>query len=437
MLKTKPADAAVGDCPEFSVVGREAFRRHAGHVWRWVGGVMFLAFAVSLASFSSYLRVAGEIPTWSPSGTELPTPNGYDDFLAAGAQISNPVQSRVLRGTRTPAEWRALLAAHRSALARLRRGLPRDCRVPFDPTVRGLFELNQFRTLTRLLIAEGDLAAADGRLSDAMNSYLDVIRFGTAMPRGGGIVYSYRGLSFQEEGLRGLDRIRSQLTEGNRDRLASELELLDRRCMRAPEAIERQAEWGTAVLIGILRQPDPLQEARRLMSDTPTSVPPLTDWRESWELRLTSRTRIVENYRGYMAQVSQDLEQPFYRRPKPRPLPTDPINRLFMRGHKDYTLLAAWEPRDFNWRMLTTQLALERYRSRRGSLPASLKELTPEYLAEVPQDPYAPHPLVYQRQGSRYRLYSRGPDGDDDSGRDLSGFPERDNDGDLVSLRGR
>ena len=411
-------------------------QRRPGHVWIWVGALTFGTLAAGLLSVSLAVRRAAEVPTWSPPGTELPSPNGYDDFLAAGAKFSNALQTRLLRGQVSPQEYRTLLAAHQGELNRLRVGLKRECRVPFDPSFRGLFELNQFRALTRLLIAEGDLAAGEGRYAAAADSYLDVVRFGTLMPQGGLLVYSYRGLSFQQEGLKALDRIVGRLDHANRERVAADLQALEKQCFRAPAAVERQTEFGNAVLIGILRHPDPVQEATRLSGDSSTTPPP-TAWRESWEFLLTSRARILENYRGYMAQAARDVEQPFYRRPQPRPLPTDPINRICMKGSEDLLQIAAWEPRDFNWRMVTTHLALERYRSQRGTLPASLKELTPSYLPKVPQDPYAPHPLVYQRQGSSYRLYSRGPDGDDDGGRDLPGFPNRDKDGDLVTLRGK
>jgi hypothetical protein len=397
-----------------------------------VGAIALGLVVVPVVSLSTYVRAAREIPAWRPSGTELPSPNGYDDFLAAGARVSSKVQSQVSRGA-SLAQYRALLSAHREALQRLRQGLTRESRVPFDPSYRGLVELNQFRALNRMLIAEGDLAAERGRYDAAVDSYLDALRFGTEMPRGGFLVYSYRGLAFQQNALAALDRVLVRLDEPARSRLMSRLAALDRRCVRAPEAVDRQTEVGTAMLREILQYPDPLQEVTLRMGGASTT-PPATRWRESWELRLTARSGILQSYRDYMAQVSHALEQPYYQRPMP-PAPRDPISRKWLEGSEQYTQSTAWESRDFNWRVVTTRLAIEQYRSRRGTLPASLKDLVPGYLPKQPQDPFAPHPLVYQCQGSGYRLYSRGPDGDDDGGRNFPGFPEAGKDGDLVALR--
>jgi len=202
-------------------------------LWLVVGVVTFAVPGFPLVAITAYVRTAARIPDWTPSGTEVPSPNGYSDFLAAGAQVSNDVQLQVLLGTPGPAQHGVLVSDHRTALRRLRLGLSRECRVPFDPSPRGLFELNQFRALTGLLIADGDLSASEGRYDTAVESYLDAIRFGMEMPRGGGIVYHNRGLSFQEKGLHALDRILDRLAGPARTRLRASLAALDRRCVRA------------------------------------------------------------------------------------------------------------------------------------------------------------------------------------------------------------
>ena len=67
-------------------------------------------------------------------------------------------------------------------------------------------------------------------------------------------------------------------------------------------------------------------------------------------------------------------------------------------------------------RMLLCALALRCYRLDHGELPPALADLVPEYLAEVPVDPFSGRPLVYRRQDGEYLLYSVGPDGQDDGG---------------------
>lgn len=61
-------------------------------------------------------------------------------------------------------------------------------------------------------------------------------------------------------------------------------------------------------------------------------------------------------------------------------------------------------------------IACERYRRRHGKLPRSLEELVPEFLPQVPGDPFDGKPLRYVVTQDGYLVYSVGPDGTDDGG---------------------
>ena len=67
-------------------------------------------------------------------------------------------------------------------------------------------------------------------------------------------------------------------------------------------------------------------------------------------------------------------------------------------------------------RMLILKLSLRAFELDTGRLPASLAELVPKYLPSVPADPYASERIKYRPNGSSYKLYCNGPDGDDDGG---------------------
>ncbi len=80
-----------------------------------------------------------------------------------------------------------------------------------------------------------------------------------------------------------------------------------------------------------------------------------------------------------------------------------------------------------------TALAAERYRLAHGDWPAALEELVPDYLDEVPADPYNHgKPLSVKRHGDRLVIYSFGQDQDDDGGTlggdEGFGFPVGDGD---------
>ena len=64
--------------------------------------------------------------------------------------------------------------------------------------------------------------------------------------------------------------------------------------------------------------------------------------------------------------------------------------------------------------------ALAGHHDDRGRYPHSLKELSPAYIAEIPKDPFTDRDLVYRSDGTAYLLYSVGPNGKDDGGRNVS-----------------
>jgi hypothetical protein len=62
--------------------------------------------------------------------------------------------------------------------------------------------------------------------------------------------------------------------------------------------------------------------------------------------------------------------------------------------------------------------ALAQYRADRGSYPAKLADLTPKYVAKLPQDIFNNDAdLKYRVENGGYLLYSVGPNGKDDGGR--------------------
>jgi type II secretory pathway pseudopilin PulG len=70
--------------------------------------------------------------------------------------------------------------------------------------------------------------------------------------------------------------------------------------------------------------------------------------------------------------------------------------------------------------LLVVALALRAYKLEHGSYPALLSQLVPDYLEQVPTDPFSlKKPLRYKLKEDAYVLYSIGPDGVDDSGSPL------------------
>jgi len=70
-----------------------------------------------------------------------------------------------------------------------------------------------------------------------------------------------------------------------------------------------------------------------------------------------------------------------------------------------------------------TALALERYRLARGRVPERLEELVPQYLKEVPSDPFDGNPIRYRHADPGYCLYSISDDGQDNGGKEKADVP--------------
>jgi hypothetical protein len=79
---------------------------------------------------------------------------------------------------------------------------------------------------------------------------------------------------------------------------------------------------------------------------------------------------------------------------------------------------------DQNLELIRFQLLLAAYRADHDKYPAQLSDLTPDYLAEVPLDPFTAKPLIYRLQPKGYVLYSVGVNGKDDGGLSYEDQPE-------------
>ena len=67
-------------------------------------------------------------------------------------------------------------------------------------------------------------------------------------------------------------------------------------------------------------------------------------------------------------------------------------------------------------RAMRAAMAVERFRLAHGKLPEKLDELVPDFLPEVPSDPFDDKPLRYVRREKGYVIYSVGENEKDEGG---------------------
>lgn len=76
-------------------------------------------------------------------------------------------------------------------------------------------------------------------------------------------------------------------------------------------------------------------------------------------------------------------------------------------------------------------IAVARYRAEHGALPQKLADVVPQYIDDIPVDPFDGRPMRYVILGGNALIYSVGPDRKDDGGKDYDTKTEL---GDLVFL---
>jgi hypothetical protein len=153
---------------------------------------------------------------------------------------------------------------------------------------------------------------------------------------------------------------------------------------------------------------------------------PLQTVRTQTHFWLKGKRGILTEYLAYTDRTIADARLPFALRPTAAPRPNNSAATLLSADTRYFRLRTV--ECDTQNDLLLAALALRAYRVEKGVYPTRLDELvTDGYLSRVPDDPFAPPgmPLRYRRLpgGSKYLLYSIGPDGKDDGGKPVSNKP--------------
>lgn len=139
------------------------------------------------------------------------------------------------------------------------------------------------------------------------------------------------------------------------------------------------------------------------------------DWRYKFRWWTTSKRAIMANAETRLNRMIYEARKPYAVSP---PKDID-FNNYFHTWVEDYVCTRGeWEFVRALDGMLAVSLALHAWRLERGDYPQSLRELTPEYLKKLPDDPFAVKgTFKYQRLKNDYLLYSPGPDCKDNRGK--------------------
>jgi len=154
-----------------------------------------------------------------------------------------------------------------------------------------------------------------------------------------------------------------------------------------------------------------------------------------------------EQMAQFNEQATAWARQPFWARgEKPPATPDNPLLNLLLPAYAQASFRYAVS--DARLAVYLAAIAAQAYLGENGAYPTDLESLVPDYLPEVPRDPFVDAPLRSEFHAPVTRahpasgheptgegvlaIYSVGPDGDDDGGADIGPSVKADSDGDIA-----
>ncbi len=224
-------------------------------------------------------RAANDPPVVNIPSPTLPSPNAYDYYLKANQQsVGNPISQP---GKPTPAQMIAALPPNLPALKTFREGMA----YPFlNPPMRSfnvpLTDMASFRNLARLLLLEGRVYDLQGNYGGAAQAYLDCLRLGQDVPRGGVLITFLVGIACEAIGRRDLWDLTEKLSAADARAAAKRLEELNRNRYPFAQTMQEEKWSGQAGWLEILRTDN--------------------SWRTRLVVLVRSKKRIFQDYTNFM-----------------------------------------------------------------------------------------------------------------------------------------
>lgn len=202
------------------------------------------------------------------------------------------------------AELRRLVITNAPALKELRIGLTRECRVPLENSSNYIDtpfpRLEGMKRLALALAAEGRLAELERRTNDAPQSYVDAMRLGNELARGGLLIDGLLGFACESIGISGLKPIVPALDARQCRALSKELERIDA-SRESPEEILRNERRWSRTSYGVIERIRDMIVSR--------SWDPLKMWQTNYVARHAAQTAKQSQMVIDLASRAYELEK--------------------------------------------------------------------------------------------------------------------------------
>ncbi|HEX8835073.1 MAG TPA: hypothetical protein VF719_12770, partial [Abditibacteriaceae bacterium] len=388
-------------------------------------------FILPALVFSSHYVIAQEATKETTVTTAAPeNPTGWDRLLRAyetrkqlpqgrlgGAQVveDSPEDLALMRAF-TDANTELLQVAHEVLKSPPHR--PQQ-----DYSEEGINSIYAFHTtvrdISRIMMQRGRVQAADGDLSGALQTDLDIVALGVGVQRGGVVIDSLIGNALESSGRANLRRNLPRFDATLAREAAARLIALDAAHLSYADTVRSEKALNLALLKKTLNSTD--WKSFRAGVDEEIEFPDTGFTKVEIDLvRATTDEDIINDVAGVIDAAIERAAQPYDNTLTPLKAPVNAASRIFA-----HTYLRSVQPdgrinfernRNSN-RMLAVAFALQSYHADNREYPTSLGQLVPQYLDTIPTDPFEKNaPLRYRHTPDGYVLYSVGPDGMDNNG---------------------
>lgn len=284
--------------------------------------------------------------------------------------------------------------------------------------------LGNARQLARYNWVRCDAYAAQGKYALAVDKALNMWEYGLKMQHNATLVGTLGGFAVEAISRQPVDDNIAHLNSSEAAQAAKRMERMQTwRPSFYDMLIEERASFLATIVPRIVEQTR--EEARSLQRETayergeynfePEDKPdfrllaPVINW---------SARKMAYEYLNATQHLLSTADRPWSQRHFQLPAETPPQHRdlinVIAKGRFNFVRS------DVALQIFKTRLALHAYRKANGVYPASLNQLVPAYLSKIPTDGFADgKPMLYRREGQRYKLWSVGPDGRNDNARPI------------------
>lgn len=334
------------------------------------------------------------------------------------------------------AEVRRLL---RKAIATRRCQFPHIGGCPGDRLLAGmlLVHLARMRNFARLLVIEGHLYEKEGKLKEALDAYLHVLRLGGHAAQEPNLISGLVGIACQRIGQGAIRDCLERRTLSD-----AVLEWLGKELAEAEGYQPDRRRWiiGERAMARQILDMGTLQSYALASGEQPPSSKAFAAFTESRACRILWPDRTMrKDFDNFYNAIDQLAQRPTW---EAMAASKEAQGEPFFQEHvKDWNVLA-WlllpaldRAQNEYVRLachndaLRINVALRRYHLKHGKYAEKLSQLVPGYIEKLPVDPFSGKPFHYRRERDGWLLYSVGLDLDDDGGKEAKPGVEE---GDMV-----